>query len=93
MARFSTPTPIALSVGLSEELSEMHFLGWLESQDLKIARIIIADYNNGCLPPVRNVLALKEHFLRRHQYNGEQIAALITEAFIAYSEELHGGHS
>lgn len=72
----------------------MHFLSWLESQsDMRVARIIMDDYNNGCLPPVRNVASLKEHFLRRHQYTGEKIAALITEAFIAYSEELHGGHS
>lgn len=68
----------------------MHFLSWvLEQADepgdhYAIANILYTDINNGCMPPVKSVLQIKEHFSRRHPSKGQQIVDMITNAFVAY---------
>lgn len=65
----------------------MHFLGWLEDQpELQITKLIIMDYNNGCLSPVRSVKELIDHFDTKHPVHGKRISKLIVDAFIAYRE-------
>ena len=67
----------------------MHFISWLEQQnDLRITRLLMRDYNNGCLPPVKNVAQLRKHFIDKHYMNSTSILALIEDAFVAYKEEL-----
>lgn len=69
----------------------MHFIGWLEEQpELQITKIIMLDFNNGCLRPVRNAKELREHFETKHPYNGKAINTLLAAAFQAYKEDLDG---
>ena len=68
----------------------MHFLSWLLEQadepgdHFTVANIIYTDINNGCMSPVRSVVQMKDHFIRRHPVKGPQIVEMIADAFVAY---------
>lgn len=68
----------------------MHFLSWLLEQGdepgdhYPLANIVYTDINNGCMPPIKSVQQMKEHFSRRHPVKGPQIVDMISNAFVAY---------